>query len=201
MLIHVPAQDCIRSRWRNDQGWTREILREPAEDNHFHWRTSIADIGQDTLYSAYTGYRRAQVLLTGAGLELDFINGQRLQLTPESPHLHFDGSAIAHCRLIDGPVQVFNLIWNPQHLHTRLLQRPLVGPMVFLPEPGVRWFVHLQSGHAHLRAEQHLPLQSGDNLLLSVPPRTRWVLDGSGQALLLRLDSDITSDTLDPSKT
>lgn len=186
MLTHITAQDCIRERWRNDQGWTREILREPATDA-FHWRASIADIGHDTLYSPYNGYHRAQILLHGAGLELSFADAPKLRLDPGQPCLEFDGSALAHCHLLDGPVQVFNAIWDRQRIHLRPLLRPLVGPMVFLPEAGVRWLIHLISGEARLRAGQSTRLAPGDSLLLAVPEGTRWILDGAGYTLLLRL--------------
>ena len=59
--------------------------------------------------------------------------------------------------------------------------------MVFLPEAGVRWLVHLMTGHARLRSEGTLTLSTSDSLLLEPAPGERLVLEGSGEALLLRL--------------
>ncbi len=182
----LPANEYRRERWRNDQGWTREILRVP-EAGDFAWRVSIAEIGQDTLFSTYPGYRRTQVLLLGEALRLGFTDGRRVTL--EAPHqrLEFDGAEVVACHLPAGPVQVFNLIWDPRVLEARLFHRPLVGPMVFLPEIGVRWLVHLMAGQAQLRAEGHHVLSAGDSLLLEPAPGERLVLEGHGDALLLRL--------------
>ncbi len=201
-IVHLlPANEYRRERWRNGQGWTREILRVPeAED--FIWRASIAEISQDTLFSAYPGYRRSQVLLLGDALRLGFSDGRRVTL--EAPHqrLEFDGTEVVACHLPAGPVQVFNLMWDPQRLDARLLHRPLVGPMVFLPEQGVRWLVHLMAGHARLRAQGTLALSAGDSLLLEPMPGDRLVLEGSGEALVLRLATraDPASPSSDPSR-
>lgn len=186
-IVHLlPANEYRRERWRNGQGWTREILRAPDEGD-FAWRASIAEISQDTLFSAYPTYRRAQVLLQGDAIRLGFTDGRRITL--EAPHqrLEFDGAEVIACHLPSGPVQVFNLIWDPQRLDARLLHRPLVGPMVFLPEAGVRWLVHLMAGHARLRAEDTLTVSTSDSLLLEPARGERLVLEGSGEALLLRL--------------
>jgi len=196
----LPAQDYRRERWRNGQGWTREILREPDSDD-FAWRASIAEIQQDTLFSAYPGYRRAQFLLQGQALRLGFTDGRRITL--EAPHAatEFDGSEVLACHLPHGPVQVFNLIWNPQTIDALVMHRPLVGPMVFLPKPGVRWLIHLLAGHACSRGERTIQMNPGDSLLLEPERSQRAVLEGGGEVLVLRLATpQPTADTasIDP---
>lgn len=184
-FIHLQACNYRRERWRNHQGWTREIIRVP-DTEHFHWRTSIAEISQDTMFSPYPGYQRAQVLLQGEALRLGFVDGRRVMLEPPFQHTCFDGNDVVACHLPAGPVQVFNAIWDPAQTDLTLLRRPMVGPMVFLREPGVTWFIHVLAGNATLRADTACELAQGDSLLLPAPA-DRVVLEGAGEILLLRL--------------
>lgn len=185
-VVPLPAHEYQRERWQNQQGWTRQIVREP-DIEAFNWRASIAEITHDTLFSPYPGYQRAQVLLQGSMLQLGFVEGPRLQLEPPYQQLQFDGAQVAACHLPNGPVQVFNVIWNPTRVDLQLRRRPLVGPMLFLHEPGVEWLVHLLAGKAHLRGEPGCQLDPGDSLLLRPAAGDRSLLDGSGEALLLRV--------------
>ncbi|MEJ5207481.1 HutD family protein [Denitratimonas sp. CY0512] len=187
LIQALPAENYRRERWRNGHGWTRQILRQPDEDA-FHWRTSIAEISQDTLFSLYPGYRRIQVLLHGQGLQLGFADGRRTLLEPPCSHIGFGGDEVVACHLVDGPVQVFNAMWDPARIDARLLHRPVVGPMVFLHEAGVEWFVHLLAGQLQLRGDAtDIRLAQGDSLRLRAAPSQRLVLDGGGEILLLRL--------------
>lgn len=187
LIQALPAENYRRERWRNGHGWTRQILRQPDEES-FHWRTSIAEIGQDTLFSLYPGYRRIQVLLHGQGLQLGFADGRRTLLEPPCSHIGFGGDEVVACHLVDGPVQVFNAMWDPARIDARLLHRPVVGPMVFLHEAGVEWFVHLLAGQLQLRGDAtDVRLAQGDSLRLRAAPSQRLVLDGGGEILLLRL--------------
>lgn len=194
----LTARDYRRDRWRNQQGWTREIIRVP-DTEAFDWRASIAEISHDTVFSPYPGFRRAQVLLQGEQLQLGFIDGRRLQLAPPYQHIQFDGSDIAACHLPCGPVHVFNVIWNPSHIDLELLHRPLVGPMIFLRNPGTEWFIYLLSGHAQLRGGIPLEMATGDSLLLRPASSERLVLEGGGEILLLRLSqvTGVPSETPD----
>lgn len=192
----LPARDYRRERWRNQQGWTREIIRAPDTET-FDWRASIAEISHDTVFSPYPGFRRAQVLLQGEELQLGFTDGRRLQLTPPYQHTQFDGSDVAACHLPCGPVHVFNVIWNPSRIDLELLHRPLVGPMIFLPSPGTEWFIYLLTGHAQVRGDTALEMAAGDSLLLRPARSERLVLEGGGEILLLR----VSQVSIEPSET
>lgn len=180
------AHEYRRERWRNQQGWTREILRVPDADC-FHWRASIAEINQNTLFSPYPDHQRAQVLMHGAGLRLGFTDGHRVRLDPTHRKAFFDGADIAACQLLDGPVHVFNAIWDPVQIDLQLLHRPLVGPMVFFPNAGVQWLIHQIAGQARITGDAQGELDSGDSLWLRHADGARLVLEGSGELLLLRL--------------
>ena len=67
----IPANEYRRTRWKNGQGWTREILRMPDSDD-WTWRLSIAEIEQDAAFSSFPGIDRELILLQGNGLRLAF---------------------------------------------------------------------------------------------------------------------------------
>lgn len=180
---YLSARNYRRERWRNEQGWTREITRHPDLVD-YHWRVSIAEITQDTQYSTFPGYQRWQVLLHGCGLRLQQIGN----LTDVAGSLRFDGSDTVQCQLLDGPVSVLNLIWDASRFSAQFLHRPLVGTMLFLPEPNVTWFVYLAAGQAQIRSGQALfSLQMEDSLIVKPVPGERMVLEGAGDLLLFRL--------------
>jgi len=60
--------------------------------------------------------------------------------------------------------------------------------MVFFAEPGSVWALHLLAGEAHFEAVAGLPrLHGGDTALLSERQHTRFLLDGGGELLAIRL--------------
>lgn len=67
----IPATDYRRERWRNQLGWTREILCLGDADA-WALRLSIAEIEQDAVFSAFPGIDRELVLLHGNGMRLQF---------------------------------------------------------------------------------------------------------------------------------
>lgn len=188
--LTLPAFEYRRMRWRNNLGWTREILRSPERDD-YDWRASIAEIDHDCPFSAFPGHERVLVLLAGNGLRLEFESGTHVTLEPPHGRIAFRGEDALHCRLLDGPTRDFNLIWRRDRVHAELMHRPLVGPMVFFPEPGVQWLVFLLAGQGRVKDRPDVPpLAAGDSLLLEAeagrPERT--ILDGGGELLIARIE-------------
>lgn len=187
----LPAEGYRRVPWRNGGGWTLEIHCEPPGAETFDWRASIAAIDADRPYSPFPGCDRTQVLLHGEGLDLQLGDTDAPQpIRPPAGRLDFSGDQSAHARLVDGPVQVFNLIHRRDRVHATLWQRPLVGPMLFLPDARIDWLVFLAAGRAHLRGTgETRELTPRDSLLLRPRPGDpRLVLDGGGDLLLVRLE-------------
>lgn len=188
---HIPAYEYQRQRWKNGLGWTREVLREGADAERFDWRVSIAEIDQDCPFSAFPGYQRILVLLSGEGMRLRFDDdGSEHAVLPPHGLVRFDGRRSLHCQLIDGPTQDFNLMWAPDRVETLLHHRPLVGSMVFFAEPGSEWLIYLLSGWAQLKdGPQHPRLNAGDSLRLR--PRDggdrRALLEGAGEILCIKM--------------
>lgn len=187
----IPANEYRRERWRNGRGWTREIHVETATTGagDWDWRLSIAEIEEDAPFSRFEGVERELVLLSGSGLRLRFDDGELQILQPPHDKLRFAGERAVTGELIDGPAQDFNLMWRRDAFDAQLWHRPLVGPMVVFADPGSTWVVHLIAGQARFADESGLPdLAAGDTALLQADrARLRHVLEGTGEALVIRL--------------
>ncbi|WP_192886113.1 HutD/Ves family protein [Xanthomonas campestris] len=184
----IPATEYRRERWRNQLGWTREILRLGEPDDAWALRLSIAEIEQNAAFSAFPGIDRELVLLRGNGMQLQFGDGRQHSLLPPYQRLRFAGEEAVTAVLSDGPTQDFNLMWRRAVLQTELLHRPLVGTMLFFADPGSAWAIHLLAGQASFGRDSGLPpLLAGDTAWLSARTRSRFVLDGGGELLAIRV--------------
>ncbi|RXR08603.1 HutD family protein [Pseudoxanthomonas composti] len=184
----IPANDYRRERWKNGLGWTREIARShPSED--WDWRLSIAEIEHSAAFSTFDGVDRELVLLQGQGVRLAFDDGEAALLTLPGERHRFAGERALRGELIDGPTHDFNLMWRRDRIGAELLVRPLVGSMLFFTAPGETWALHLMSGQAQFDRSTGLPpLWQGDTaLLVGGQTRSRYMLDGGGQLLAMRL--------------
>ena len=184
----IPANEYRRVRWRNQLGWTREIVKVPDGDD-WGWRLSIAEIERDAAFSSFPGIDRELVLLSGNGLCLRFDDGEVRELQPPHDKLRFAGERGVVGELIDGPTHDFNLMWRRERVHAQLWHRPLVGPMVIFAEPVTTWAVYLIAGQARFADDSGLPpLAAGDTAILEAgTQRLRHVLDGGGEVLLVRV--------------
>lgn len=189
-LTHLPANEYRRERWQNGLGWTREIVRWPEDAESWDWRLSIAEVDKHGPFSAFAGVERELVLLSGEGMRLHFDDGEMVTLLPPHQRHRFAGDRALRAELVSGPTQDFNLMWRPHRVQTTLLHRPLVGPMLFFAEPGVRWALYLISGRA-LFKDQLLPvvMEQGDTALIEAQPghANRVILEGGGELLLVRI--------------
>lgn len=197
-LRPIPANEYRRVRWRNGQGWTREIATGSmpvagtlASARDWDWRLSIAEVEHDGPFSAFDGCDRVLVLLSGHGMRLDFADAGPVELPPPHGKVAFRGEQAVQCALLDGPTTDFNVIAQRDRCTLQVLHRPLVGSMVFFAEAGVLWAIHLMAGHARVQAEEKaVVMHGGDTTLidnLAGESSLRSILDGSGDALLVRI--------------
>ena len=186
----IPANEYRRERWKNGLGWTREIIRWPEEAESWEWRLSIAEVDKGGPFSAFAGVDRELVLLSGEGMHLHFDDGDTVALMPPHDRHRFAGERALRAELISGPTQDFNLMWRRDRVDATLLHRPLVGPMLFFAEPGVRWAAYLISGRAVFK-DQLLPMamEQGDTALIEPHHgrANRVILEGGGELLLVRI--------------
>ena len=177
-----------RMRWKNGAGWTSQILRVPDADD-WDWRLSIAEIEADAPFSAFPGVDRELVLLSGNGLRLVFEDGESHELHPPHGALRFAGERACVGELLDGPTRDFNLMWKRDAVQATLWRRPLVGTMVLFVDPGETWALYLLAGQLRFAESSGLgELGMGDTAVLRADGgRTRFALDGAGEALLIRI--------------
>jgi len=195
----IPANEYRRERWKNGLGWTREVLRWPPAAEDWDWRVSIAEVDKAGPFSAFPGVERELVLLAGEGMRLHFEDGDNVELLPPHGRHHFAGERALEAELLAGPTQDFNLMWKRERVDATLLHRPLVGPMLFFAEPGVRWVAYLLSGRAMVK-DQLFPvvMEQGDSALLepAAGDHHRLIIEGGGELLLVRVAP--LSETKDP---
>lgn len=117
----VRKADFREGRWRNGLGTSWDIASEPpsAGMDDFGWRFATARIDADVPFSAYQQVDRIFTLIEGAGLELAFGNGRKLNVERLFvPHL-FACDIPTFCTLSDGPCMALNLftrrgMWEAQ---------------------------------------------------------------------------------------
>ena len=191
----LPASGYQRMRWKNGAGWTSEILKVHGSDdrdtNDWDWRLSIAEIEADAPFSAFPGVERELVLLSGNGLRLNFDDASVHELLPPHDRFRFAGERVAFGELIDGATRDFNLMWKRDRCNAQLWHRPLVGTMVMFVAPGEAWAVHVLAGQLRFADDSGLgTMQMGDTaILVAGDVRTRHVLDGGGELLLIRVEA------------
>lgn len=155
--------------WRNGGGLTRELLAW-AGGSGADWllRVSVADITQDGPFSPYPGVHRAFAVLEGAGVVLQWPEGEHV-LGPADEALHFPGEAAPGCRLVGGPTRDLNLMVRASAGQAAMRQAVAGQPG---PAPTSRWRALYTHGGAVLQA---------DSQALKLPPGSLW-WDDTGPA-------------------
>lgn len=183
----LPANEHRRERWHNGLGWTRAIMAWPS-GNDWEWRLSVAEVEQAAPYSLFPGIDREHVLLEGNGLQLRFADRRTIELHPPGGRARFAGDQAVTGEPLDGRVVMLNLMWRRDAVQAEVLHRPLVGPMLFFADAADTWLIYLLSGEGRFDAASGLPaMAQGDAAVLAAPTRRRFLLDGGGELLAMRL--------------
>ena len=195
--------------WRNGGGLTRELLAwagpqagsrgdppgaKPGEAAGVagsaagaDWllRVSVADITQDGPFSPYPGVHRAFAVLEGAGVALQWPEGERV-LGPGDEALRFAGEAAPGCRLVGGPTRDLNLMVRASAGQAAMRQ---AAPGAWGPSPGSRWRALYTHGGAVLQADgQALALPPGSLCWDDTGPAgPRWLLQAGVGAWWMEL--------------
>lgn len=142
--------------WKNGLGTTREIAIDPPgaamTDAQFRWRLSIADVGQSGPFSAFPGIDRTIMVIKGNGMVLTVAGQTPRRLDRRFEPFEFSGDATADCRLIDGPVQDFNLMVNRALLSAEMEVRNLQEARE-IPLLGGTCLAHVFDGAAEIGAD------------------------------------------------
>jgi environmental stress-induced protein Ves len=108
--MRLPAAGYRAMAWKNGQGITHEIAREPAAGEDFLWRLSIAEVAASGDFSLFPGYQRTITLIEGAGMRLAFAEAPEKSIARRLEPFAFSGDWHCRCTLLAGPVRDFNLM-------------------------------------------------------------------------------------------
>lgn len=100
----------IEGVWRNGMGTSWEIAafkKEGAID--FSWRFAKARIDGDVPFSMYPGMDRAFMMLDGDGMDLEFGNGEKLEVHERFVPHQFACDVPLNCKLLGRPSMDLNL--------------------------------------------------------------------------------------------
>ncbi|MGG8406961.1 HutD/Ves family protein [Streptomyces sp. 12297] len=143
------AADRVAAVWKNGGGVTREIAARPqgAGMSDFAWRVSLAEVAADGPFSAFPDIDRTLTLAEGAGMDLT-IGGLRHLVDERYAPRDFPGDQPTDCRLLDGPVVNFNVMYRRGTAHARTAV--VRGRLTLAAEPGETLLVVALGGPARL---------------------------------------------------
>lgn len=110
---HLPYAALTPALWKNGGGVTREIAVGPEDalaGGGFLWRLSIAEVAGSGPFSVFPGVDRTLTILEGAGIKLDFTEGDDQVIDVKWRPARFDGGRACVGQLIGGPVTDFNVM-------------------------------------------------------------------------------------------
>jgi uncharacterized protein len=182
-LTLIPQSSYKRMRWKNGAGWTTEIALENADDGHFAWRISIAEVEADSDFSIFPGIDRTLLVLSGGGMVLDMDSGSSHVLRPLENPLFFPGEAIIRARLLDGPTRDFNVMTRRSLFsHSFALHRSGT-PVRLTRTPQQAVLVHALDGAT-------MGASAGDSFLLPQGPEATVELVDNATLLVVALHGD-----------
>lgn len=158
--------------WKNGGGSTTEIYVSSNGADPFNWRVSIATVNADGPFSAFNGYERHIMVLSGAGMTLNVEGRGKFGLEPLKP-LTFSGDAKVHGSLLKGPVLDFNLMVRRDFGHgTLYVMDGRAGDK--LGSDKRLHLIHVLQGGCEISNEQLGPndsfcLEVGEHVSLSTP--------------------------------
>lgn len=124
------------------------------------WRVSIAGVAVDGPFSAFQGYDRHLMVLTGDGMVLEGLAAERVRMDRPQVPVAFSGDTPVTARLIAGPVSDFNLFALRDVFRSSLDVVDTADRFARLP--GAELLVHILDGHGVSAAGSLVP---GDSLL------------------------------------
>ena len=114
--IHLPAAKHKPQPWKNGLGVSYTIADFPqgAGFDVVDWQVGHTEIGADCPFSDLAGLDRQFMVIEGAGVELTCAdaagNTTVHRIGPLQAPFSFRGDWRTSCRLLDGPVKVFNVM-------------------------------------------------------------------------------------------
>lgn len=193
---HLRYAELLPAPWKNGGGVTREIAIGPQGAGFagpFAWRLSIAEVASDGPFSIFPEIDRTLTILGGAGVKLDFAEGEDLVIDLPGRPVRFDGGRACEGKLIAGPVTDFNVMTR-RGLATHRVRRVTLGEetLAEVLENEVTALLLLKGQVTAEVGGERLALAPLDTLLVergaAEMPGWRLVCGGSAVALLVEID-------------
>ncbi|WP_329115868.1 HutD/Ves family protein [Streptomyces sp. NBC_01465] len=167
--------------WKNGGGITREIAAHPesAGMDDFAWRVSLADVRADGPFSAFPEVDRTLTVVEGAGMDLT-VGGVRTLVDERFVPKDFAGDAATDCRLLDGPVVNFNVMYRRGR--TDVTTAVVRGRIVVDVPPGATVLVVALDGPASVAGHELKPYDA-----VLATSGTLGVLHAAGRTALVTL--------------
>ncbi|MER6203477.1 HutD family protein [Streptomyces sp. NPDC001586] len=192
------AADRGATPWKNGGGVTREIAARPegAGTGDFAWRVSLAEVAADGPFSSFPGVDRTLTLAEGAGMDLA-VAGVRHLVDERFAPRDFAGDEPTDCRLLDGPVVNFNVMYRRSE--TRAETAVVRGVLTLAVPPGETLLIVALDEPAAVHRPGDGPgrvaeLASYDAALLTGGPDL--VLRTAGRAAVVRFGPALAADTV-----
>jgi uncharacterized protein len=178
-LIHLPAAQHTQVPWKNGLGMSRIIAGDPpgAGYDALIWQVGSTEITADSPFSSLPELDRLFMVVEGDGVELTSIDDHGATRTHPVMAMRlpyaFHGDWKTDCRLLGGPVKVFNVI--ARRGKAKATVEFLEGKMLPKAAGEIAIAVHLGSLDAWM-----LSGPGGESAAIELPP---------GPVLLIRIAS------------
>jgi environmental stress-induced protein Ves len=139
-VIHFPAARHAAHPWKNGLGTSHTIADFPrgAGFDALLWQVGHTGIGADCPFSDLPGLDRQFMVIEGAGVELTCVDeaGRTTvnRVGPLQPAFPFRGDWRTSCRLLDGPVKVFNVMTRRASFSAKVEIVPSLDSIVASPD-------------------------------------------------------------------
>jgi len=185
--------------WQNGRGMTRQIAAFPAEAGYetLEWQVSRPTIERDTPFSRLAGLDRQLMLIAGNGLALrvhsaaDHVDFERRIDRPLEPFA-FRGDWEADCTLVDGAVEVLNVMTRRGRAGARIERREIGVPALVRKAAGETLVVYAADPLAAYGIWGEEAVLPDDSILVDGPAPTEIAIAAGGtpaaRAVLIRLE-------------
>ena len=151
-ITRLTPDQYLRQPWKNGGGITTEIARHDA-DGRMIWRLSMAAVEASGPFSDFSGYQRTIMLLKGNGMLLSFDRAPMQRIDCVNVPFDFAGEWQTQCRLIDGPVEDFNLMVDRRRARGSLEILEVSAATQSCPLPGDTGILYALRGRLNVAAD------------------------------------------------
>lgn len=163
--------------WKNGLGVSRVLASSPAGAGYdaVLWQVSTTEISADCPFSSLPGIDRRFMLLDGKGVDLacsDAATGHRqgYRVAAAFAPVEFRGDWKTDCRLLDGGVQVLNVMTRRGRVRAEIRVRRWTGALLCEQRPGETLLAVMLAGSGTIGAKsvgaKAAPLAAHDAVLL-----------------------------------